>query len=49
MRTLILDAKASLEAAPDVIALMAQELGRDQTWEKKQLNGYNELAKAYLV
>ena len=48
-RLLILDAKASLEAAPKVIDIIAKELKRKRSWKKKQLKDYKNLVKGYLV
>ena len=48
-RALILDAGATLEAAPKVAAIMAQELARDEQWQRDQLAQYRELATNYLV
>ncbi len=48
-RALLLDAQASLEAAPVVAALMAKELGRDAAWEKAQVSTYETLARGYLL
>lgn len=39
-RALLLNAKASIEAAPVVAALLAKELGRDQAWQDKQVADY---------
>jgi glycerol-3-phosphate dehydrogenase len=47
-RMLILDARASLEAAPAVAELMSKELGRDSAWVENQLQAYTELANAHL-
>ena len=47
-RTLILDARASMEVAPPVAALLARELGRDETWEREQVTAYCNLARGYL-
>ncbi|MBM3840214.1 MAG: glycerol-3-phosphate dehydrogenase/oxidase [Verrucomicrobia bacterium] len=47
-RALILDARASLEAAPHVAALMAKELGRDERWVAEQSSAFAELARGYL-
>ncbi|MBW7865479.1 MAG: glycerol-3-phosphate dehydrogenase/oxidase [Candidatus Hydrogenedentes bacterium] len=46
-RALLLDAAASVEAAPRVAALMAKELGRDRVWEEEQLRKYTALAARY--
>ena len=48
-RMLILDARSSIEAAPVVADLMAQELGRDDAWASEQVAHYTELAKGYLA
>ncbi len=48
-RSLLLDAKASIESAPIVAKLMATELGKSRNWEKKQVSEYNQLAKHYLL
>lgn len=41
-RSLILDARASWEAAPKVAALMARELGQKEDWVQAQLVQYRE-------
>jgi glycerol-3-phosphate dehydrogenase len=46
-RSLLLDARASLEAAPRVAKIMASELGQNQGWERKQVQEYTKLAKNY--
>jgi glycerol-3-phosphate dehydrogenase len=48
-RALILDARATLDVAPKVAAIMAQELGRDEQWQRDQLAQYRELVNNYLV
>jgi glycerol-3-phosphate dehydrogenase len=48
-RLLLLDARASIELAPKVARWMAQELGRDEKWERQQVAGYRALAEGYLV
>jgi glycerol-3-phosphate dehydrogenase len=45
----VLDAKASLEAAPAVARLMAQEMGRDEAWIEAQVEDYRSLAEGYLL
>jgi glycerol-3-phosphate dehydrogenase len=47
-RSLLLDAKASLEAAPVVASLLAAELGKNNSWEKKQVEDYKQLVTRYL-
>jgi glycerol-3-phosphate dehydrogenase len=39
-RSLVLDARAALEAAPDVARLMARELERGASWEEAQLEAF---------
>jgi len=46
-RALLLDAQASLEAAPDVAQLMARELGRNNEWQRNELETYRVLAGRY--
>ncbi len=47
-RALLLDARASVEAAPAAAALLARELGRDQAWVDAQVAAYTALAEGYL-
>jgi glycerol-3-phosphate dehydrogenase len=46
-RALLLDARASVEAAPAVARLMAEELGREEAWEAAQVEAYREVARGY--
>lgn len=46
-RCLLLDAKASIEIAPKVAHLIAQELEYSGQWEKKQVQEYTLLARYY--
>lgn len=48
-RALLLDARASLEAAPKVAALMAQELGRDPEWQRQTVEAYTAVARHYVL
>jgi glycerol-3-phosphate dehydrogenase len=48
-RALLLDARASIEAAPAVAAALAAELGFDQGWQAEQVRQYGELARGYLL
>ena len=48
-RMLLLDARASVEAAPLAASLLAGELGRDEEWRRAQLEAYRRLAKDYLL
>jgi glycerol-3-phosphate dehydrogenase len=46
-RALLLDARASAEVAPRVAELLAAELGRDEAWQRRQVEDYRELARGY--
>lgn len=48
-RLLLLDARLSMEVAPEVAALMARELGKNQKWQKAQIEEYRRLAQNYLI
>lgn len=48
-RALVLDARASIEAAPVVARILARELGRDQLWIEHQVRTYTELARGWLL
>jgi glycerol-3-phosphate dehydrogenase len=47
-RALLLDARASMAAAPRVAELMAAELGRDHAWRDAQVSAYGDVARGYL-
>jgi glycerol-3-phosphate dehydrogenase len=48
-RSLFLDAKVSVEMAPIVAKLMAQEMNENETWELKQVHEFTKLAKNYIL
>ncbi len=48
-RSLILDARASVDIAPEVARLMAIELGMDQTWQRTQVSAFSRKAEAFLL
>jgi glycerol-3-phosphate dehydrogenase len=48
-RALLLDARASIAAAPRVAELMAAELGHDASWSEAQVRAYRTLAEQYLL
>ncbi len=48
-RALLLDARASMAAAPAVAEIMARELGRDKRWQQEQIKVYQDLAAKYLM
>lgn len=46
-RALCLNARAAIDMAPQVAAIIAGELGRDKEWEKAQVAAFTELARGY--
>jgi glycerol-3-phosphate dehydrogenase len=48
-RSLLLDARAVLRAAPAVAALMAGELQRDISWQNRQIAGFDALVRAHYM
>ena len=48
-RSLLLGARASIEAAPRVAELMARELKRDGDWQKEGVRNYVKVAQGYLL
>jgi len=48
-RLLLLDARASIEAAPIVAKLMGEELGYRRKWQHQQIEEYTMLAKGYIL
>ncbi len=49
IRLLFLDAKAAMQAAPIVAAIMAKEMNKDDRWVKEQVNSFLQLAAGYLI
>ncbi len=49
VRALFMDARASIEMAPKVAEIMAQELSKDQAWVNEQLKEYIALAGNYIL
>jgi glycerol-3-phosphate dehydrogenase len=49
MRLLFVDAKAAMEAAPTVAAIMAAQSGKDDEWVAMQIDKFNKLAAGYLL
>ena len=47
-RMLFLDAKASIDAAPIVAKIMAEEMNKDASWIRQQIEDYRVVAKMYL-
>jgi glycerol-3-phosphate dehydrogenase len=48
-RSLLLDAAASVDAAPAAAKLLARELGRDAAWASAQVEAYRRLAAGYRI
>ena len=48
-RALFLNAKAAVAMAPRAAALMAKELGKDETWQRREVERFASLARNYLV
>ena len=48
-RLLFLDARAALAKAPQVARELAQELGRDEAWQKSQLKSFSETASHFML
>lgn len=49
MRVLFVDARAAIDMAPVVAAVMARETGRNMEWQQKQVNDFVSLANSYLL
>ena len=49
IRALFLDARAAIEMAPKVARIMAQELEKDEVWEKTQTAAFTAMAKGYIL
>ncbi|MGD8278498.1 MAG: glycerol-3-phosphate dehydrogenase/oxidase [Gemmatimonadota bacterium] len=47
-RSLLIDARAAIEAAPAVARLMAEETGRDEDWARAEADAFTRLARRYL-
>jgi glycerol-3-phosphate dehydrogenase len=48
-RALYLNSRAAIAMAPAVAQLMAHELGRDESWQQRQLREFNEIAAGFVV
>jgi glycerol-3-phosphate dehydrogenase len=48
-RSLLLDARASIEVAPEVARLVAKLLRKSRKWQKEQVEQYTTLAKGYIL
>ena len=47
-RGLFLDARASIEAAPRVGAILAEELNRERAWQEGQIESFRKVAGGFL-
>jgi glycerol-3-phosphate dehydrogenase len=47
-RALFLDARAAIEAAPKVAEVLAEELGRSDTWRDADLQSFQQIASGYI-
>jgi glycerol-3-phosphate dehydrogenase len=47
-RSLVLDARAAIEAAPRAAAILTEELGRDAAFAQAQLDAFLDVAGGYL-
>jgi len=48
-RSLLLNARASVDIAPEVAQLMADELGEDDDWVDDQVEAFEALAQSYIL
>jgi len=48
-RAILLDAPASIEMAPEVARLMAEEAGHDKKWQEEQVKEYTAIAENYVL
>ncbi len=48
-RSILLNAKASIEAAPGVASFMAEKLNHDNSWIDEQLKSFERFAKGYII
>ena len=49
VRLLFLDARAAIDSAAKVASVMAKELGKDEQWQKEQVEAFLSIAKHYLL
>lgn len=48
-RSLLHDARAAMEVAPEVARLLAKELGRDEAWQEEQVASFRQIANGYIL
>ena len=49
LRILFIDARAAMQMAPAVAAILAEERGKDHTWRNAQLKDFNRVASHYIL
>ncbi|MAX71301.1 MAG: FAD-dependent oxidoreductase [Flavobacteriaceae bacterium] len=49
VRCQLLNAKESIEMAPEVAKIMAKELGKDDAWQAQQVKEYKEVTSNYIL
>lgn len=49
VRCQLLNAKESVKMAPKVAEIMANELGKDEAWQTKQVADYIEVTSNYIL
>ena len=49
VRLLFLDARVAIEVAPQVAAVMATELGKDQKWIDRQVKEFTGIAENFVL
>jgi glycerol-3-phosphate dehydrogenase len=48
-RALFLNSRAAIAMAPATARLLARELGRDESWQQRQVNEFNRIADGFVV
>jgi glycerol-3-phosphate dehydrogenase len=48
-RSILLDAKAAKEIAPEIAGYMAKKTGKDEKWIKEQVDLFNRFAEGYIL
>jgi glycerol-3-phosphate dehydrogenase len=48
-RSLLLDARASMEIAPEVAGILAAELRREDGWAQQQVEDFTQMARGYVL
>jgi glycerol-3-phosphate dehydrogenase len=49
VRALFLNSRAAVEMAPRVAAILAQELGHDDAWQRSQVAAFGAIAETYIL